>query len=52
MFGGEIPQAAPQTLPIFQVGYGDLYPESAMGRIVASITAFLGALMDGGYIYI
>ena len=25
-----------------EVGYGDLYPESAMGRIVASITAFLG----------
>ena len=25
-----------------QVGYGDLYPESPLGRIVASITAFLG----------
>ena len=25
-----------------EVGYGDLYPETPMGRLVASITAFLG----------
>eukprot|EP00435_Cladocopium_sp_Y103_P074067 s165_g46.t1 len=30
------------TTALTTVGYGDLYPESAMGRIVASITAFLG----------
>ncbi|CAE7442724.1 KCNQ5 [Symbiodinium natans] len=30
------------TTALTTVGYGDLYPESAMGRLVASITAFLG----------
>ena len=29
-----------------EVGYGDLYPESPMGRIVASITAFLGQVVS------
>ncbi|CAE7514581.1 KCNQ5 [Symbiodinium necroappetens] len=30
------------TTALTTVGYGDLYPESPMGRLVASITAFLG----------